>query len=484
MVAEHPEERSADPVEEHWTAYAEEVAVLPCLPEDQRPIASGLVYLRLARAFVRYGRSFERPSMFARADEEQAQTFREGAARFFRKAIERCPGLSDAYRDLARLHEDQDELPKAAAVLARLVQQDPRDFEAHVWLANHYLGQDQPDKSERHVEAVFRLKPRDPQSSDLRWSQRTTMIRCLIKQRLFEAARREWAEAAGCVPPDVEPYALDTMRAGIELKAKNLEGAQHYLDAALGKVGEPTVIWMQMSCLAARYKLPRDVRKDFDARFQAALKNPPTSETAGRLAGLLANFKSRQINYTGRATQERMLLAYLKCCDRVDWRAQDLRHVCDLLSQLPRQWELRQQFVSMAVQRFPHNLAFHAWTALIEIERGPFACDIGKATHHLDLVLKLAQQSPVSPADRKFVEDAKQTLAALHDIQEQRQRPRAFVGDHEGDWDDRYDEDDDEYERTTRTAPASRRISRSSCRPAVSTPKWSSPRCKSSCLPR
>ena len=116
-----------------------------------------------------------------------------------------------------------------------------------VRLAHYYLGQDEPGKSERHVEAAVRLHPRDERTVTLRWCQRVTMIRCLAQQRQFAAADQELEQAAAAVPDNVEPYTVPLIRTGLALKAKQTETAQVHLSAALATVEEPTAIWMQMS---------------------------------------------------------------------------------------------------------------------------------------------------------------------------------------------------------------------------------------------
>ena len=175
--------------------------------------------------------------------------------------MRRCPQLSEACWGLALLHEKMEAPEKGAAVLEKLVRQEPDDYNARMWMTTHYLAQDDPGKSEHHALAAERLKPRDPRTIAMHWNQRVTMVRCLAKNRQFEAARQELAAAAKSPAPDVESYTLDTLRAAIEFKAKNMETAQHYLDAAIDRMNEPTAIWMQMSCTAARFNLSREIKR-------------------------------------------------------------------------------------------------------------------------------------------------------------------------------------------------------------------------------
>jgi len=437
MLAEHPRCDDAGIVERYWTRYADDVASLACLREDERAIAAGLVYLHLARNFVGYGQGLKEDRFVSRAMRRESHALQKDAARFFRESILRCPRLVDAYRELAALHAAMEEPAKSAAVFRRLLQELPEDYDAHLWLANHHLGRDEPDKSEPHVEAVFRIKPRDPRTVSLRWNQRVTMIRCLTKRRMFEAARREWQEAARSPAPDVEPYTLDTLRAGIEFKANATETAQQFLDAAIAKAGDATAVWMQMSFTAARFGLARHIKKDFDDRFKKAIKANPTSPTAGRLARLLLMLKGGQINYTGRATQENLFIGYLKRAKRVGWNEGDLLDVCRYLRSLSKEVRLRKDTIAAASRRFPDNPHFHLWLGNLAMAPGPFTCNHGTAIYHMQRALELAGRAK-SAGTQEVIEEAREALSLLRDHQERMWCGPAFLG---GD-----DEDDDEYE--------------------------------------
>jgi hypothetical protein len=269
------------------------------------------------------------------------------------------------------------------------------------------------------------------------------MIRCLTKSRQFEAARREVDEAANFMSTGVEPYTLYTMRAGIELKAKRSEQAQQHLDAALGMIEEPTAIWLQMSCTVARYGLPRDVKKEFDDRYKDAITRPPTSQTAGRLARFLKMLKGSQVNYTGRATQERLFLKYLDGTRRLKWTQQDLCDVCQFLSMLPKDHRLRSTLITNGVKQFPDCALLHLLAGELEIAQGPFGCAFETAHLHIQRAVQLTRDS-LNKEDANIFERAQQALALL-DATKTRM-PSFMFGDDDDDDDDDYDDDDDDYD--------------------------------------
>lgn len=218
LLAENPEsDASADEVESAWVAYADDLSRLECLRDEERLIAVGLVQQRLARDLAQYAHEFDSPSPFGsiyHEDLEAKEDLLDAAAKHYCQSIEACPRLEESYLELAKLYEENEEVDKAAKIMEKLTRQDPDCFEAMIWLAHLYLSQDEPAKSERHVEAVRRLRPRDPRCVLLAWNQKVTMIRCLAIKRQFEAARQEIREADETAPPDLELYTLDLLRAG------------------------------------------------------------------------------------------------------------------------------------------------------------------------------------------------------------------------------------------------------------------------------
>ncbi len=417
LLAEHPEQSQSSLVESYWTAYADDVETLAVLREEERAIAVGMVYSRLGQRFAEYGEAVLQPSPFFKPEVEEADRFFAGAIRFFEESIRRCPRLEEAYQGLSMLHETMESPEKGAAVLQRLVQQQPDDYFARWKLATYYLGEDNPHESAPHVETVARLKPRDSQTVALCWNQRIAMARSLAKGRKFEAARQELERAAQSLPPNIQPYAVDILRAAIEFKAKRAESGQQYLNAALSAVDEPTIIWMRISIAAARFSLPRKIKKDFDDQFKEAIKKKPSSQTAGRLAETLTPFKVANVKYTGQATHERLVIAYLNRAKRVRWNEEDLCNVCRFLEFAPKHQALRERMIKTGVKKFPNSARLHYEAGQLELEGGPSECNINRAERHMNRVVELAAQSADS-SDQKMVEMAKRALGVLRDTKE------------------------------------------------------------------
>ncbi len=429
-------------LEKGWLCYIEDLSTVSCLRDEERSIAVGLVHHRLAKTLLRFAAIVEKPCRYPweSRDPLESNDFREKAARHLRRAVESCPRLTNAYWDLAHLHEEQDESGKSVAVLRRLVGVAPDDFDAHLWLANYHLGRTEPAESEPHVDAALRLRPRDPQCAALRWNQRVAGIRSLAARRKFEEARRQIDEAAQVMrQDDAEPFVIDVMRAAIELKAKNHDASERHLEAALQTAGEPAAVWLAMSAAAAEFRVVRNVVRDFEARLKAALATRPTSRAAGLLAKLLFAQKTSKRNYTGRATQERLALNYLERARRVAWAEADLQMVCQVLELFPKYTHLKVSLVVGGLKEFPANAHFRYWRATDELAKGPRQCDYNLAIEQLRQAIDLARASG-DANDRNLIHPAERALSTAYELH-QRREPWRESYDYDGDYEDDYEDD-------------------------------------------
>lgn len=426
VLEENAEYRDIGTADKCWTAYANDVLQLTQFSEEERSLASGLVCAHQATLFLEYARECQQDAFFFdprdEEDRKEAEWARKQAVRLLKESIRRSPSLVTAYQALAALHEQSERPDEAAATFRDLLRPEPHDYTAHTWLAHYHLGRDEPEQAEPHVTAAIRLKPRDPASETLRWNLQVTSIRCLALKRRFAEAREAWERACQVKGSRVEPYTLETLRAGIEFRAKDREAAERFLNAALARVEQPTAVWLQMSGTAARFKLPRELKKEFDARYSEGIQQRPDSATLGRIARFLHGYKVSQTNYTGRATHERLFLNSLqRGADKVRWAAEDLRDVCRFLEEFSNQWALWNRLVNVGLKQSPYDPFFNFWTARSEFERGPFACDIEKAAAHVRRALKSAEAGR-SPEERELAEQARQMSSLIEDAQE-RMRP-------------------------------------------------------------
>jgi tetratricopeptide (TPR) repeat protein len=409
---------------ECWGAFANSLESGKLRP-DERPIARGLIHLRLARLHISLADNYFRfePEHLG----SEAKEMLEEALGHLHKAIRCHPPLLDAYRELSSLHDRREQPDKSAAAMRRLLEQSPDDFQAHAKLARLYLELEQPEKSEPHIETIARLRPRGDETRTLRWNHALAMVRAFTKARQFEAARQELNKVASEVAPPVDAYVILTLRAAIEIKAQCTEPAERYLNEALATLEEPTVVWMQMAVLAARMSLPVKVRQDYNERFKKALKARPRSETAGCLARALASFRRTEFNYVGRATHERLVTAYLKRANRIRWQEGDLRKVCDLLElDGVDDAALRRKLLAKGEKQFRHSPYFRihsaseALMALGDKRRSAAPHRIGRELDRLgdkvEQALELARGA--SPREEPLIEMGERLLGMIEDLRQ------------------------------------------------------------------
>jgi tetratricopeptide (TPR) repeat protein len=418
---------------EFWEGYAEDVWKLPALAEDERPVAAGLIHLHLARRYRLWAEEEGELSFPYSADDDLVDRFETEALRHYRKAIECCKQLIDAYRELASLHKKRDEPARCTAVMRLLLAQQPDDYDTHISLAREYLARDGVEEAKPHVEAAARLKPRDPRIAQIRWDAAVTEVRQLAQKRRYEGARFALTRLMENPLPDTPGYLLHTLLAGVELKAKNSADAEEALTAALATEEEPAIVYLQMLLVVARYKLPADAKKRFNDAFKKEMGKAPTSRTAGNVARHLTMVRATHSDYSGLVTHERLALQYVKKIKKKDWAEHDLADACLFLDGLPRQMHQRWKLVEWGIERFPENAQLHLLAGQDEFDQGPMMCDRPKARYHLERALELASR-PGTPQSERIIATAQRSLAIMGETRGMMDSGGAF--EPEADFDD------------------------------------------------
>ncbi len=432
------------PVQDFWEAYIRDLGKLAALSEVERPRAIGIVYRHLAREFVMFARSCP-PPLPESVGKSDMEEFYDQADRYYRKAIENCPQLISAYHEFAQLHDEHGHVKQAESLYKKLLKVQPLDYDANLWLANYYLDQDAPEESAPFVAAVNRVKPRDGRTGLLRWSQKTTAIRILVKKRKYDEARQQLNELVGYNLSIAPRHVIGTIRAALEFKAKNEKAARAALAEAVAALEEPTAVWQQMTVLAARYSLPAALKKEFSDKYKADIRRDPQSQTAGLLASYFAVYRQASKNYTGRATQERLFFEYLHRAINTDihWQANDLLSVCLGLRDLPQQSHRYRLLVNQAVDEFPDHAHFQLLAGQILMDVPPWRCDVHQAMKHMKQAVKLARGSGMAH-ENEIVSSAEKALTLLQNLG-QRWGGASIMDDVDFD-DDLYEDDDDKYE--------------------------------------
>ena len=445
LQAEHPNYPSdVDDIESLWVAYVEDLQQLEFLSEADRKISAGLVYQHLADVFRLQAEMLDRDDF----DDDDGELVGK-AIEYYSKSINACPQLEASYLSLVKLYEQDEQIERAAGVMKELTSNHPDSFEAASWMASYLLSKDEPGLAAVYVNTAQRLRPRDPLIAALTWNQKLTMARGLVLNRQFEAARQEINGAMGLKPVDNDPCGLDLFRAGIELKAGNPDGARQHMDAAMAKVEEPAFVWIQMSSLAAVFRLARGVRKEFDDRLSDEIAKTPTSDTAGRIARFLIRMRTTQTAYVGRAGHERLFIKYLTRADKISWQPDDLKSACEFLNFFPTQKRFRCELVDLGVERFPTVPHFAFWAGMEELNRHRTEQGELRVVEMLSSAIS-SHQAGSANLTEKELEAAMATLSTVRELIEQRQQVDRFFAfdnaeiDHDTDDDDDIDDADDD----------------------------------------
>ena len=187
-------------------------------------------------------------------------------------------------------------------------------------------------------------------------------------------------------------------------------------------------------------RVAREFKKDFGDRFKADIEKPPTSATAGLMARFLLGMKLSKANYTGRATQERLLIKYLRRALVIKWDSSDLLAACKFLREFPRERALAVQFSREGQDHFPRIPHFPLWSGLHEVGLGPYDCDQSGALENFQKAIDLHEQGEITLSDSEL-EQARSAISLVKDHQERMERHQPGSPCYA---DDEYD--DDEWE--------------------------------------
>ncbi len=403
-------------LEQLWQRYAADLTRVAGLRDDECQVAQALVNLRLARHLKQTLNDCETDRFFGDDGDRPRggrSPLRKKIVDCYRTALRHYPQLLAAHDELGQLYRDWEQPDKAVSTYQVLLKHFPSHTESLEWLARHFLEADRPLDAEPYIAEMQRLRPRDRHTQILLWNKRLALVQHAARKRNFDLARRELDEAARqpCGPATW----LDAIRITIELKAHNLEVAQQLINQYLLQLDEPAVLWMVLESNAVRYGIDRAWKKEFAARLKTALAGPPSTAAAGRMAEFLSSFLQRRVKYTGLATHQRALRAYVRRCQQLTWQQRDLRHVCqylfwDLDRGLP--WSWLDRLACLGTSQFPDNPHFPFYAGSAQMYRGPYRCNIQRATQHFDQALQLNTHA-ADPLAPELVERAKHALTVL-----------------------------------------------------------------------
>jgi tetratricopeptide (TPR) repeat protein len=127
-------------------------------------------------------------------DSGRANTFFDAARKFFEQALQRDPRHSETLAAYARMEMSLGRLNEASALASRAVQSNPKDFQAHLLLADLH------SRRSNFNEALAEVRKAKEITGTLIVNAFVAAANIYTSMRDFENARKEWAEAARISP--------------------------------------------------------------------------------------------------------------------------------------------------------------------------------------------------------------------------------------------------------------------------------------------
>ncbi len=411
--------------ERYWENYLSDLEKITVLAPKERDLARAMIHLYLSKDLVDDVEEL-RTCRCGADHSPEIEEIEEKVLEHFRQCQSLAPTYQAGYARLAEFHAGAGRVREAAKVHERWLEQVPDDHEALLSLSHYYLNTDQPAKCREFAERARQLKPLDKTISTLLWGSHVKAARLLAREGEFDRARDEMAAADEIQPERKDDYDVLARKAVLEVKAGCLDAARSLIEQTQEAVPEPTALWLVMAIEGIRIELPDQETWLYEKRWQDALKRRCRSKTAGLMCDLLNAHLSASEQYEGCQQHVETLLKYVRRCSRVKWRAEDLRQVCEFVSNTNDE-DLLAKLVKRGLRNFPQAAYLHGHAGDLEIKKGPVYCNRAKAFRYLEQAIQYGTASG-DPRDEAVVEAARQA--------------KSFLDDHSHSF---YDDEDDQF---------------------------------------
>jgi tetratricopeptide (TPR) repeat protein len=417
IVWEHPANSKPEQAESHWRKYVADLDQVTALSATERDSAKALVWLRVGGHLAEDAKYLaDSPYDVNRADSPNVYA---RAFDCFSEALMLAPKLLPAYEVLAAAQQAAGKPDEAAETYRQLLEHHPDNIDALQYLVQHYQRRDEPLAAREFAFRVQRLRPLDKSVNNLVWRVHVATARHYACQQRWEEGRAEFAAADKLDPSLADAYDVLARKALLELKAGDMGLGQQLIQRATTQAGEAAPVLLVLAVESIRFGLSKQVQRQFDKDWIAALKKKCRSDTAGRMCEALASYLVGGVEYPRRVVHIEMLTEYVRRCSRVKWTARDLRHVCEFLDVLylhemdeDTAFELLDKLVEKGCKEFPGSAYFQFTAGELEFRQDPGYCDRRLAHKCFERALEFAKASS-DPLDVKLVELAKERLTFL-----------------------------------------------------------------------
>jgi len=415
---------------EYWTKYIADLENCTALNAEQRPLAQALVWKHLAQLYLAEldDRSEEDEDLdfdddfdFEDEDENALEMDEDQLVQHATTCIERSLRLAPRHRPtydlLVQLCRMSDEPERLTEAKRRILEVFPEDVDTLIEMALELHDRDEHAAALEILSKARRHKPLDEALVALEMRIRTSLARSLALQQRWDEGRAQFAAMEQLRPDELRVFSYLALKAIFETKAGQGDLADRYVREAAAMLPEPAPLWLSLHVESIRFRLTKATQNHYGELWMKELRKKCRSETAGAMASFLTAFLVLEIDYDGRDHDATEVLKYLRRTTRLNYRLEDLEHVCEFLGHFPKESGLTRKLVRRGLKANPESAILHVVAAGVEMS-GPAAFWRHDIPHHLEEALRLAEAS-TRRREMLMVPKIKQMLSVCNELHSQ-----------------------------------------------------------------
>jgi len=415
---------------EYWTKYIADLENCTVLNAEQRPLAQALVWKHLAQLYLAEldDRSEEDEDLdfdddfdFEDEDENALEMDEDQLVQHATTCIERSLRLAPRHRPtydlLVQLCRMSDEPERLTEAKRRILEVFPEDVDTLIEMALELHDRDEHAAALEILSKARRHKPLDEALVALEMRIRTSLARSLALQQRWDEGRAQFAAMEQLRPDELRVFSYLALKAIFETKAGQGDLADRYVREAGAMLPEPAPLWLSLHVESIRFRLTKATQNHYGELWMKELRKKCRSETAGAMASFLTEFLVLEIDYDGRDHDATEVLKYLRRTTRLNYRLEDLEHVCEFLGHFPKESGLTRKLVRRGLKANPESAILHVVAAGVEMS-GPAAFWRHDIRDHLQEALRLAEAS-TRRREMLMVPKIKQMLSVCNELHSQ-----------------------------------------------------------------
>jgi tetratricopeptide (TPR) repeat protein len=431
------------PAHQEWLQLEKVLAANPAgWPGEQAGRARALVWWHMGHNADEVPDVAELPDLppFLRDHPDRPRPLKPTAEECFEQSLKLAPDLLEAHLALLRHFQRKNKAAKAEKAARRLLKHYPEHGPTLEALGDLRMQAQDYGEGITCFEQALRANPLERRLRSKLSGAHTFSARAHAEAGRFDAARGEY-QAALALDESGQTYSVLCKWAACELRAAEEERAQELLNQARGQTGSELAVAFSMLIEAIRLRLPRQIKTQFDQEVKRLLAEPPTAAAAVAVATTVAAHRAAGVTYVGQKTHEKKVLGYLEKARGLAFGEQQLLEICVAVGELDRVRLLR-DYVRLGQRHFPANPFFPVTEARMNLDMGPYRCQVFDTKELLKTARGLAMALPHDERQRLLLEEIKDMEDELRQL-----NPFAgLFGDVPLGFDDIDEMDDDDYE--------------------------------------